>query len=143
MYLLPNTRHVPQPNNLLSFVPVSHTLCITHKTKLMFLFSFVSKENADIKAAALDLQIPQPVVTVRGNVTEPKDAFLVIEKVVVCQLPIPSIPIALLGSFYVLNMEYTPGCSNIFQFMEVYFLDIQAPSKKTRISNFLAQLNSV
>ena len=84
VYLLPDTRHVPQPNNLLSFVPVSHTLCITHKTKLMFLFSFVSKENADIKAAALDLQIPQPVVTVRGNVTEPKDAFLVIEKVVVC-----------------------------------------------------------
>ena len=52
-------------------------------------------------------------MTVRGSVAETKDAFLVAEKVVICQVPIPSIPIVLLGSFYILNMEYTPGLVNV------------------------------
>lgn len=48
-------------------------------------------------------------------------------------LPVAIVVAMLIATFYILNMEYTPGVSNIYAFLEVVLMDKPADAKK-RIS---------
>lgn len=86
--------------------------------------------------------MPQPLIIVKGCLQEPKEAYLVVDRMILCKLKLANVPLALLAAFYVFNVHYTPGCSNFYTFLESYFLSLKPP-KKARIGNFLSQLNGI
>lgn len=80
-------------------------------------------KNIDIET--VKVPVPQPTLVVRGNLWEDKDTFLFVDKMLVCKLDYTdnTVPLLLLAAFYVFNVEYMPGCVNVFQLLEAYILE--------------------
>ena len=74
-----------------------------------------------MKKAAEEVPTSQPcgVVAVQDH-SDVKDAFLVIEKKIICKIPHADLPLALLAAFYVFNMHYPEGCNNIYFFLRLH-----------------------
>ena len=86
----------------------------------------------------------EPTVVIRGSLVSIKDTYLVVQKQVFCKIPkIKDVVLALLASFYVLNLHYTSGFSNLFMFLENYIIGRRIPKCKTKVHNFFAQLTHV
>ena len=97
------------------------------------------QENDNVNTAAYEYITP--TVMIRGSLSNPKEAFLVVEKEVLCKIPnLSNVALALLATFYVFNMEYTRGTSNVFIFFEHYFMVITAPKEKTKVGHLISQL---
>ena len=93
------------------------------------------QDTAIAKRAAAEVSIPQPCVVV-------KDAFLVIEKQIVCRIPdLTDLPAVLLAALYTFNLHYTEGCSNLYSFFEVTLLG-KIGGRKTRLAGVLANLSN-
>ena len=82
----------------------------------------ILQETASIKKAAEEVPTSQPCVIVTVREQDVKDAFLVIEKNVICRIPYTDLPLALLAAFYTFNMHYPEGCNNIYSFFEAALL---------------------
>lgn len=94
--------------------------------------------------AAHDVITEEPTIVVRGNIAKPRDAYLVVEREVLCKLPnMTKVPLILLASYYVFNKTHIGPLSNLFVLMEYYFMRRSVPTKKTRVQLFLAQLAHV
>lgn len=64
----------------------------------------------------------EPTIVVRGSLASIKDAYLVIEKQVLCKIPeMKEVVLILLASFYVFNFHYTNGFSNLFVFGVLHY----------------------
>ena len=95
------------------------------------------QDTAIAKRAAAEVSTPQPCVVVV------KDAFLVIEKQIVCRIPdLTDLPAVLLAAFYTFNLHYTEGCSNLYSFFEVTLLGKKIGGRKTRLAGVLANLSN-
>lgn len=82
------------------------------------------------------MKFVHPVVTVRGSVEQPREAFLICEKKILSQIPGEDAALVLFATYYAFNMQYPQGCSNIFSFLEVLFLEA-TPPKKTKLLHIL------
>ena len=99
------------------------------------------QESADAAAAANKLQYPQPVIIVRGSYTgNIKDAFLACEKDILCKVSPECSIIILFMTYYVFNIHYCCGCSNVFSLLEVFFLGI-IPPKRAKLKHFLHMMH--
>lgn len=97
-----------------------------------------------MRLAAQDMISEGPNIVIRGNIARVKDAFLVVEKEVLCKLPsMTEAVLILLASFYVFNKRHEGVFSNLFIFLEYSIMGHSIPKKKTRVQNFLAQLAHV
>ena len=86
----------------------------------------------------------EPAIVIRGSLVSIKDAYLVVQKQVLCKIPeMKDVVLILLASFYVFNMHYTSGFSNLFMVLESYIMGRSIPKNKTKVHNFLAQLAHV
>ena len=87
--------------------------------------------------------MPQPSILIRGSISKPKDAFLVIEKSVICKIKegCQWIPLILLASYYVFNIHYPVGVVNFYKFIECIVLQFKPPKERTRLNNLLMQLS--
>jgi len=103
----------------------------------------LSQEFADINMEAQDLTCPQPVVMVRGSVEQPREAFLVCEKTILSQVPGEDVALVLFATYYAFNMQYPCGCSNVFAFLEVLFLNSTPPPKRTKLYHILNMFGKV
>ena len=45
-------------------------------------------------------------------------------------LPLEKAPYILLAAFYVFNMQYMSGCTNVFSFLEYLFVDVPVPKRR-------------
>ena len=81
-----------------------------------------------------------PNIVIRGGIAEAKDAFLVVEKELLCKLPSIDAALILLASIYVFNRRHEGAYTNLFFFLEHSIMGHSIPKKKTRLYNFLAQL---
>ena len=52
------------------------------------------------------------------------------------------VPIILFASYYVFNLQYCTGCTNVFLFLEVLFLNAP-PVKRSKLRNFLNSLENI
>ena len=82
------------------------------------------------------------VVVVRGSLECIVDAFLVVEKKVLCKVPTKELPLALLSAFFTFNMHYPQGCTNLYLFLECFFMGKKTPYRKTRLSSFIGRLEN-
>ena len=81
--------------------------------------------------------VAQPCVIVEGELSSPLTAYLVVEKEVLCKISKDEAVTALMSAFYVFNMQYTPGCSNLYSFFEVFF-NTRLTGKKQRVGSVLS-----
>ena len=97
-----------------------------------------------MKKAAEEVPTSQPcgVVAVQDH-SDVKDAFLVIEKKIICKIPHTDLPLALLAAFYVFNMHYPEGCNNIYSFFEAALMGKKHPGRKTCLAAVLATLSNL
>ena len=77
-----------------------------------------------------------------GSLEDLKDAFLVIEKKVLCKVPLNELPLALLSAFFAFNMHQPQGLINFYSFFECVFLGKKIPHEKTRLSSFMARVQN-
>ena len=91
---------------------------------------------------AKELEQPQPLILVRGTAKQPKEGYLVSERLVMSKVKVEDIPVNLFATYYVYNMEYCHGARNFYNFLEVIFLNIPV-QKKTKINNLLNMLDNI
>ena len=60
-----------------------------------------------------------PYIFASGDVQSPIQTFLVIDKKVVCEVTFEDVPFVLISAFFVFNICYPKGCSNIYSFIEI------------------------
>ena len=97
-----------------------------------------------MRSAACDVIAEEPTIIVKGNIAQPKCAYLVVEKEVLCKLPnMTVVLLILLASFYVYNKRHRGPFSNLFILLEYYIMGHSVPTNKTRVQQFLAQLAHV
>ena len=82
----------------------------------------------------------QPCVLVKGQVSSPLKAYLVVEKEVLCEIVMKEVAAALMCAFYTFNMQYTPGCNNLYSFFEKIFFGTPLTGKKQRVGSVLSLL---
>ena len=92
--------------------------------------------------AGKEMPTAQSCIVVRGLLNCIVDAFLVVEKRVLCKATVKELPLALLSAFYAFNMHYPQGCTNLYSFFECFFMGKKTSNKKTRLSSFIARLEN-
>ena len=71
-------------------------------------------------------------------------AFLIVDKTVVCEIPIlMDIPFVLMASYFVFNICYPKGCNNLCSFMEILTLNYPADKASATTKHFLTSLRNV
>lgn len=90
---------------------------------------------------ATGVSSPQPCLIACCVGGEVKQCYVVIEKKILCSVNIDVAVLVTFCSFFVFNMHYTSGCTNLYTFFEYLFLDTCVPKRKPRISSFISQLN--
>ena len=83
---------------------------------------------------------PQPCLLLQHISGVPKDCFLVLEKKVLCKVEVHKEIFVLFASFFVLNIYYSNGCSNLYTLLECFFLNQPLTGRKPRVSSVLSQL---
>ena len=80
----------------------------------------------------------------KGEIAKPNHAFLCIEGIVLCEVPLDEIQFILLCAFYIFNMQYTNSCMNFYSsYMEHIFLDLPLPKRtKLRVWRDFCSVNS-
>ena len=91
-------------------------------------------------SAVSQIKVLTPIILIKGTLTDFRDAYLVIEKDVICKVPIEEILMILLASYYVFDMKYPQGLTNLYMFLENYFLGFKVPREKTKINNLISEL---
>ena len=116
-YLLPDTRTAAKSSRLIIFTLVwKYIWLYLHAAVYFFQFSDVSTE-------AKNTEYPQPVIIIRGQAKTPKDGYLVVENRIMSRINLTDVPIILFASYCVFNLQYCTGCTNVFSFLEVLFLN--------------------
>lgn len=92
--------------------------------------------------AGREMPTAQPCIVVRGSLECIMDAFLVVEKKILTKVPAKELPLALLSAFYTFNMHYPQGCTNLYSFLECFFMSKKTLHRKTRLSSFIARVEN-
>ena len=79
----------------------------------------------DIVDVPLQQMQKVPYAVVLGGHKDLKKGFMVINKKIICEIPIDDIPIYLIAVFYIFNICYPTGCQNLYCFLEVILLRLQ------------------
>jgi len=54
--------------------------------------------------------------------SSPRQAFLIVDKAVVCESKLEDIPVLIMSAFFSFNICYSPGCNNYFALLECVLL---------------------
>ena len=71
-----------------------------------------------------------------------KDAFLAIKKEIIVKVDITNAILVLFGSFFIFNVNYPTGCTNLYILLESLLLNKPIQGRKPRLSALLAELIS-
>ena len=87
------------------------------------------------------IKIPQPYIIVQGNISNPNDAFLIVEGTVLTKIPsILDYVLIMMAAFHLFNMQYTQTLTNFFTLLECFILDHKVPKGKTRVMHLMSEL---
>lgn len=81
-----------------------------------------------------------PYVLIIGDLDDPTQAYLVVDRQVVTEVDIINIPLVLMSAFFIFNIRYPKGCSNFYTFMEAYTLGFSLAKASTTVKHFVAGL---
>ena len=69
-----------------------------------------------------------------------RDVFLAVEKEVIVKLSSECVVFVLFGAFYVLNVNYPVGCTNLYLILDVIFLNKCVSGRRPRVTALQAEL---
>ena len=76
------------------------------------------QESGTVETAAKGITVAQPCILIKGRLSALQETYLVVEKDILCAIPPKEAVTALMSAFYAFNIQYTPGCSNLYSFFE-------------------------
>ena len=68
--------------------------------------------------------------------------MVVVDGHILCEIEDRDIPFALMSAYFVFNICYVSGCSNVFRFFESSLLNIRTKLPPS-VSHFMSSLSSV
>ena len=83
----------------------------------------------------------EPYLLVNGTIEEYGQIFLVVDLEILGEVPINIVPLILLSVFFVYNIRYPPGCSNMYSFFEFMFLNSKHDKYPSSVSHFYSTLH--
>ena len=98
--------------------------------------SILLQASVDMERTASKVQLPTPTLLVQNTVS----VHLVVERQVLCSVPIKEAPLALLAAYYTFNMEYPKGIKKCLGTLEILLLDIIPSKIDPKISAVLSAL---
>ena len=99
----------------------------------------IFQEFSDVSTEAKNTEYPQPVIIIRGQAKTPKDGYQVVKNRIMSRIDLTDVPIILFASYHIFNLQHCTGCTNVFLFLEVLFLNAP-PVKRSKLRNFLNSL---
>lgn len=97
----------------------------------------------NLETIVQDKKQAEPFVIITGDLSCPDQAFLVVDCVIIGTVDITKIPLALLSAYFVFNICYVKGCTNVFSFLEVLLLNASVDKVTTAVKHFLTALQNV
>ena len=99
---------------------------------------FFQQESVDINGIVRQVSLPTPTVLIRNST-----AVLVVERQIICSIPVNEAPLGLLAAFYVFNIEYPKGIRKALMALEIIVLDIVPPKVDPKVASLLSALTKV
>lgn len=81
-------------------------------------------------------------VLIIGDIQDPSQAFIVVDRQILTEVNITDIPLTLLSAFFVFNIHYPKGCNNFYTFMEAYTLGFSLSKASPTVKHFVAGLHT-
>ena len=81
-----------------------------------------------------------PYILSVGYVKEATQSFLVVDKQVIMEVKTCDIPLVLMSAFFIFNIHYPQGCTNLYSFMEVFALGFSSAKVSPTVKHFMACL---
>ena len=91
-----------------------------------------------MEKAASKVQLPTPTLLVHGETA----VTLVVERQILCSVPVKEAPLALLAAYYSFNIEYPKGIKKCLATLEILLLDLVPSKVDPKISALLSVLTS-
>ena len=84
---------------------------------------------------------PQPYLFGIGTLAEPEQYFLVIDCIIIGEVKVEQLPLILLAAYFVFNICYVKGCSNMFSFLEVLLCKSSLDKATASVNHFITSLH--
>lgn len=81
-----------------------------------------------------------PYILAVGYVKEATQSFLVVDQKVIMEVKTCDIPFAIMSAFFIFNIHYPHGCTNLYSFMEVFALGFSSAKASPTVKHFMACL---
>jgi hypothetical protein len=101
--------------------------------------------SSDIQAIIDNTDQNEPYLIFVGEVDNPSQMFIIIEKNIYTEIPVSCFPdylYGLLSTFFVLNLCYPKGCNNMYLFLEYCILGLNSKVPAS-VTHFISSLQSV
>lgn len=82
----------------------------------------------------------QPYVLATGTVSNPDQFFLVVDCVVLGEVDVEQVSLILLAVYFVFNISYVKGCSNMFRYLEILFCKSNPDKASPTVKHFITAL---
>jgi hypothetical protein len=83
-----------------------------------------------------------PYILTVGYVKEGTQNFLVVDQQVIMEVKTSDIPLVLMSAFFIFNIHYPQGCTNLYSFMEVFALGFSSAKASPTVKHVMACLKS-
>lgn len=141
-YLLPDTQTKSNHENLIWAIPVRYHN-IQYTCMYILLCMMYVQETLDTNTAVESKGQSEPYVLLIGSYKDPRQAFLVVDCFVVCEIKnIGNVPLALLSAYFVFNVCYPKGLNNVYTFLEHALFNLKHKHITPTVGQFLAGIHA-
>lgn len=127
----------------MSYIHVFVTSTYVHLLPLVeFIFISFVQGCTNVTAVAEGNSNITPYILVTGE-DDGMQTFLVVDKSILSEVPLNcTLPFVLMAAFFVFNICYPKGCSNLYSFMEIVTLGYPASKSSVTVKHFLSSLQN-
>ena len=93
-----------------------------------------------MELVAKNMPSPQPCLIVKRSKGIAEDCYLVMEKTTISKVEVEDAVLILFAAFFVFNLHYPHGCTNLYTIMEAILLEKTVTGRKPMVSAFLDRL---
>ena len=103
----------------------------------------LTQDCTDIKAIVEKTQTVTPHILVIGRKSD-MQGFLVVDKTIISEIEIDyTIPFILMAAYFVFNICYPKGFSNLFSFLEIVTFNYPPSKSSSTVKHLLSSLQNV
>ena len=82
----------------------------------------------------------EPYILVIGEDLQNIEAYLIVDKQVIDQIPFIDIPFVLMASYFTYNICYPKGCNNFYSFLKVITLQFSSEKASPSVKHLLTRI---